>query len=107
MMNSNETVLINVASPIKRKEIRTLLEAQKSPSYHYLKMISSIEMQFEVKDDGSHGDLCAYTTGLIYHGLPYGNVLTFRVLYDGQFFAGGPVYPKDSDIYRKIHHHRS
>lgn len=97
--------LINVASPIKREEIRKLLESQKSPSYHYLKMISTIEMQFEVNDDGTHGDLCAYTDHLIHDGLPYGNVMTYRVLYDGQFFNGGPIYPPDSEMYRLIHKH--
>ncbi len=92
-------VKVNVAAPIKRKEIIELLESQVKPKYTYLDMISPIEMQFEVEETGEN--LVRVTNRLI-HGMPYGNVIVFRVLYDGQFFDGGKIYPPDSDEYKKM-----
>ncbi len=81
---------LNVSLPIQQKEIMSLLESQESPRYTLVKMITPMEAQYEVLDDGSHGDLLRYTKKLI-HGTKYGSIIMFRVLYNGQFFEGGPI----------------
>ena len=53
--------LVNVSSALKKDEIKELLLAQESPKYTFVKMKTPIEMQFEVEDDGSHGDFASYT----------------------------------------------
>ncbi len=82
--------LINVSSALKRDEIKELLLAQESPKYEFVKMKTAIEMQFEVTDDGSHGDLANYTKSLV-KKQPWGAVLMLRVLVEGQAFTGGKV----------------
>ena len=47
-------------------------------------------MQFEVEDDGSHGDLANYTKSLV-KKQPWGSVLMLRVLIEGQAFTGGKM----------------
>lgn len=82
--------LINVSSALKKDEIKELLLGQESPKYEFVKMKTPIEMQFEVTDDGSHGDLANYTKGLI-KKTTWGSVLMLRVLAEGQAFTGGKV----------------
>jgi hypothetical protein len=82
--------LVNVSSALKRDEIKELLLAQESPKYEFVKMNGPIEMQFDVTDDGSHGDLANYTKSLI-KKQPWGAVLMMRVLNDGQAFTGGKM----------------
>ena len=53
-------------------------------------MKTPIEMQFEVEDDGSHGDLASYTKSLV-KKQPWGSVLMLRVLIEGQAFTGGKM----------------
>lgn len=78
--------LVNISSALKRPEIRALLEAQESPKYTFTKE-KGIEIQFDVEDDGSHGDLANYTKNLI-KKQPWGAALFMRVLNDGQAFSG-------------------
>ncbi|MEE8806920.1 MAG: hypothetical protein SOI44_00710 [Lactimicrobium sp.] len=85
--------VLNIAMPIQRKELMALLKEQKMPRYRLIKMISAMEAQYEVTDDGSHGDLVSYTKKLFAH-TKYGGVIMFRVLYNGQFFEGGPILDK-------------
>lgn len=82
--------LVNVSSALKKDEIKELLLAQESPKYTFVKMKTSIEMQFEVEDDGSHGDLANYTKSLV-KKQPWGSVLMLRVLIEGQAFTGGKM----------------
>ncbi len=70
-----------------------LLASQTMPRYTLIKMISDMEAQYEVTDDGSHGDLVSYTKKLFHH-TKFGGVIMFRVLYNGQFFEGGPILDK-------------
>ena len=56
----------------------------------FVKMKTPIEMQFEVEDDGSHGDLASYTKSLV-KKQPWGSVLMLRVLIEGQAFTGGKM----------------
>lgn len=63
------------------------------PKYAFKKMVSNQEGQFDVEDDGSHGDLCRYTKRAI-RSTKFGNVIMFRVLYNGQFFDDGPILDK-------------
>ncbi len=79
--------LVNVSSALKQKEIQAVLEAQESPKYTFVKKNNPIEMQFDVQDDGSHGDLADYTKKII-KSQPWGGVLSLRVLNDGQAFTG-------------------
>lgn len=82
--------LVNVSSALKKDEIKELLLAQESPKYAFVKMKTPIEMQFEVEDDGSHGDLASYTKSLV-KKQPWGSVLMLRVLIEGQAFTGGKM----------------
>ena len=82
--------LVNVSSALKKDEIKELLLSQESPKYTFVKMKTPIEMQFEVEDDGSHGDLASYTKSLV-KKQPWGAVLMLRVLIEGQAFTGGKM----------------
>lgn len=82
--------LVNVSSALKKDEIKELLLVQESPKYTFVKMKTPIEMQFEVEDDGSHGDLASYTKSLV-KKQPWGSVLMLRVLIEGQAFTGGKM----------------
>lgn len=96
--------LINVACPLKQDEIREKLEACETPEFTYVQRLSPVEMQFEV--NSSQGiDPLRYTKNII-RSLPNGNVLFFRVLYDGQFFEGGPVYAPGTPEYEMMHKRR-
>jgi len=77
---------LNINSPLKRNDIREVLEANECPKFTYIKNILPMEMQFEVVDDekGSHGDLERYTSHLI-KKQPWGGALLFRVKEDGKF----------------------
>jgi hypothetical protein len=92
-MEMRKMAVLNIAMPIQRKELMALLKEQKMPRYRLIKMISAMEAQYEVTDDGSHGDLVSYTKKLFTH-TKYGGVIMFRVLYNGQFFEGGPILDK-------------
>lgn len=81
---------VNVNSALKRDDIRAVLESQESPKYTFVKMTGPMEMQFEVEDDGTHGDLANYTKGLI-KKQPWGAALFMRVLIDGQAFTGQKI----------------
>lgn len=85
-------MILNIAIPFPsvRTDIFQMLENEKEPHYRFIKWINPIEAQFEVTDDGSHGDLVHYTKHLI-HQSKYGNVIMFRVLINGQVFDGGPI----------------
>ncbi len=85
--------VLNIAMPVQRKELMDLLASQTMPRYTLIKMISDMEAQYEVTDDGSHGDLVSYTKRLFHH-TKFGGVIMFRVLYNGQFFEGGPILDK-------------
>lgn len=85
--------VLNIAMPVQRKELMDLLASQTMPRYTLIKMISDMEAQYEVTDDGSHGDLVSYTKKLFHH-TTFGGVIMFRVLYNGQFFEGGPILDK-------------
>ncbi|MDY4809973.1 MAG: hypothetical protein SO205_07855 [Bulleidia sp.] len=78
---------VNVNSALKRDDIRKVLESQECPKYTFVKMLGPMEMQFEVEDDGTHGDLANYTKSLI-KKQPWGAALFMRVLNDGQAFTG-------------------
>lgn len=85
------SVTLNIALPVEREEIMHLLENSQMPRYTLIKQISPIEMQYEVEDDGTHGDLLRYTKNLI-RSSRYGSVIMFRVLYNGQFFEGDRIH---------------
>jgi len=80
-------MLINISTALKRDEIRAILEQNESPKFTFVKMKTPIEMQFEVEDDGTHGDLTSYTKNLIKQQ-PWGGALMLRVLIEGQAFTG-------------------
>lgn len=84
-------VNINVSAPILRKQIRQRLESDSTLKYTYLGMIGSIEMQFAVDTDMDGNDVVRAAKKLI-HTMPFGNIIVFRVLVDGQFFENGPIY---------------
>ena len=71
--------VLNIAMPVQRKELMDLLASQTMPRYTLIKMISDMEAQYEVTDDGSHGDLVSYTKKLFHH-TNFGGVIMFRVL---------------------------
>lgn len=83
--------VINVSAPILRKQIRKRLEEETSMKYTYLGMIGAIEMQFSV-DTELDGNEVVRRTKRIIHSMPYGNIIMYRVLVDGQFFENGPIY---------------
>lgn len=84
------TINVNIPIDFVRKSIFEQLESMEAPVYRFIKMTSPIEGQFEVEDDGSHGDLCQYTKKIIY-STKFGKVIMFQVLYNGQFFDGGVI----------------
>ena len=96
--------LINVACPLKQDEIKAKLEALQSPSYTYVRRLSPVEMQFDVISDESV-DPISFTKKMI-RSIPNGNVLFFQVLYDGQFFDGGPIYAPGTPEYEMMHKRR-
>lgn len=96
---------INVASPVKLDEICEFLESQTDVTYKYVCNITRYEITYEVTDtDGTHGDLSDHTKRLI-RSLPYGKVIMFRVLYDGQIFEYGKIYQPGDPEYDALHAH--
>ena len=84
-------MLVNISSPMKRDEIRAMLEANENPKYVFVKMLNPMEMQFEVTyAEGTEGDPAAYAKKLIKQE-PWGAVLMVRALIDGQKFTGGKI----------------
>ena len=84
-------MLVNISSPLKRDEIKAVLEASENPTFKFVKMKTPIEMQFEVNyADGTEGDPCSYAKKLI-KAQPWGSVLMVRALIEGQAFTGGTV----------------
>lgn len=92
-------VTINVSAPILRDRIRKRLESETSMKYTYLGMIGSIEMQFAVDTEMDGNQVVRLTKRMIYT-MPFGNVIVFRVLVDGQFFENGPVYKPGDPQYK-------
>ncbi len=84
------TATLNISLPIQREQIMNFLESQTTPKYTFVKMLNHMEAQYLVEDDDDHGDLLRYTKRLI-HKTEFGSVIMFRVLYNGQFFEGGPI----------------
>ena len=83
-------ITLNISAPILRDSIRDHLEESEEAKYTYLGMIGPIEMQFSVNLDNARQAIS--TTKRIIRNIPYGNIIMFRVLLDGQFFENGPVY---------------
>ena len=80
-------MIINVSSPIKKEEVKALLEANESPKYVYLKNKTPMEMQFEVTvPEEQEIDIVQYTKRLI-KSTEWGMLLNFRVLEDGKPFS--------------------
>ena len=83
--------LVNLSSPMKRDEIKALLEANENPKYTFVKMLSPMEMQFEATyADGTDGNPADFAKKLIKQQ-PWGGVLMIRALIDGQKFTGGKI----------------
>ena len=93
--------LINIACPLKQDEIRNILESETDVKYHYVQRLSPVETQYDVTTD-KNIDLIRYTKKMV-RSVPNGNVLFFRVLYDGQFFEDGPIFATDSEEYKALH----
>ena len=93
--------LINIACPLKQDEIRNILESETDVKYHYVQRLSPVETQYDVTTD-KNIDLIRYTKKMV-RSVPNGNVLFFRVLYDGQFFEDGPIFSPDSEEYKALH----
>lgn len=93
--------LINIACPLKQDEIRNILESETHVKYHYVQRLSPVETQYDVTTD-KNIDLIRYTKKMV-RSVPNGNVLFFRVLYDGQFFEDGPIFAPDSEEYKALH----
>lgn len=85
------SVTLNIALPVQKREIMEMFARNEMPKYTFIKEISPIEVQYEVEDDGTHGDLLRYTKKLI-RSSPFGSVIMFRVLYNGQFFEGDKIH---------------
>ena len=94
-MEETMKATINISIPIDlvRRDIFAQLQELDQPKYTFVKMTSRQEGQFEVEDDGTHGDLVKYTKKII-HAYKYGGVVMFQVVYNGQFFNGGPILDK-------------
>jgi len=92
-------VTINVSAPILREQIRERLEKETSMKYTYLGMIGAIEMQFNV-DTEMDGNQVVRLTKRMIRSIPYGDIIMYRVLVDGQFFENGPVYKKGDPEYK-------
>ena len=84
-------MLVNISSPMKRDEIKALLEASENPKFKFVKMKTPMEMQFEVEyAEGTSGDPTSYAKKII-KSQPWGAVLMVRALIEGQAFTGGKV----------------
>ena len=84
-------MLVNISSPMKRDEIKKILEANENPKYEFVKMLNAMEMQFEATyAEGTDGNPADYAKKLIKQQ-PWGAVLMVRALIDGQKFTGGKV----------------
>lgn len=84
-------MLVNISSPMKRDEIKALLEASENPKFKFVKMKTPMEMQFEVEyAEGTSGDPTSYAKKII-KAQPWGAVLMIRALIEGQAFTGGKV----------------
>ena len=82
-------MLVNISSPMKRDEIKAILEASENPKYTFVKMLNAMEMQFEATyAEGTDGNPADYAKKLIKQQ-PWGAVLMVRALIDGQKFTGG------------------
>lgn len=92
-------VIVNVSAPILRKQIRERLAKETSMKYTYLGKIGSIEMQFSVDTDKDPNEVVRITKRLI-RSIPYGNIIVYRVLADGQFFENGPIYKPGDPEYK-------
>ena len=92
-------VTINVSAPILRDQIRERLEKETSMKYTYLGMIGSIEMQFSV-DTEMDGNQVVRLTKRMIRSIPYGDIIMYRVLVDGQFFENGPIYHEGDPEYK-------
>ncbi|MBR3349217.1 MAG: hypothetical protein IKG55_03970 [Solobacterium sp.] len=92
-------VIINVSAPLLRKQIRDKLRSEPSMKYTYLGKIGSIEMQFSVDTDKDPNEVVRFTKRLI-RSMPYGNIIVYRVLADGQFFENGPIYKPGDPEYQ-------
>lgn len=83
--------LVNISAPMKRDEIKALLEANENPKFTFVKMKTPMEMQFEVTyAEGTDGDPAGLAKKLI-KAQPWGGVLMVRALIEGQAFTGGKV----------------
>ena len=91
-------VVINVTSPLLRKEIRETLLSCEDPKYRYVKHNSKIEMQFEADTDDAQKALRVAKKRI--RSLKFGKVIMFRVLIDGQFFENGKVYKPGDREYK-------
>lgn len=77
-------MLINIFCPMKKDEVRKLLENNEVPKYTFVKMKTPMEMQFEVTyPEGVNGDPISYAKKLI-KAQPYGQILTVRILVEGK-----------------------
>ena len=84
-------MLVNISAPMKRNEIRALLEASENPKFVFVKMKTPMEMQFEVTyAEGTEGDPTSYAKKIIKQQ-PWGAVLMVRALIEGQAFTGGKI----------------
>ncbi len=92
-------VTINVSAPILREQIRERLEKETSMKYTYLGMIGAIEMQFNV-DTEMDGNQVVRLTKRMIRSIPFGDIIMYRMLVDGQFFENGPVYKEGDPEYK-------
>ena len=77
-------MIINIASPIKKEEIKQLLSESECPKYSFIKNKTMMEMQFEVTyPEGKEGDAIRDTKTLI-KSVPWGSVLNLRILEEGK-----------------------
>ena len=84
-------MLVNISAPMKRDEIKAILEASENPTFKFVKMKTPMEMQFEVEyAEGTEGDPTSYAKKLIKQQ-QWGAVLMVRALIEGQAFTGGKV----------------
>lgn len=80
-------MIINISSPIKKEEIKKLLQENTQLKYVYLKDKPPMDMQFEVTvPEGQQIDVIQYTKRLI-KSTEWGGILNFRILEDGKKFS--------------------
>ena len=86
-------MLVNISSPMKRDEIKAILEANEDPKFTFVKMKTPMEMQFEVTyaDGVEEGKDPAGLAKKLIKAQPWGGVLMVRALIEGQAFTGGAV----------------